>query len=58
MDHNLKVDHLIDHEHKEWNVELVKEFVAEEDVNRILAIKIGQTGRKDSYVWKHSKSGN
>lgn len=55
---DLKVHHLIDHETKAWNVELVTELIADEDADRILAMRISQTGRKDSYVWKHSKSGS
>lgn len=32
FDPALKVHHLIDHERKQWNVELVNTFIAEEDV--------------------------
>ncbi|KAF2590850.1 hypothetical protein F2Q70_00040308 [Brassica cretica] len=32
-------------------------FFEAEDVNYILAMRISKMGRKDSYVWNHSKSG-
>lgn len=39
----------------EWGV---REFIAAEDVNCILAMRISHIGRRDSYVWKHSKLGS
>lgn len=57
-DPDLKVHHLIDYDHKIWNENLVREFVAEEDVSCILSMRISKTGRKDSYIWKYSKSGS
>ena len=39
----------------EWGV---REFIAAEDVNCILAMRISHIGRRDSYIWKHSKLGS
>lgn len=58
VDPDLKVHYLIDHDLKEWNVALVNELIAEEDIPRILAMRISRTGRRDSYIWKYSKSGS
>lgn len=58
IDPYLKVHHLIDFDLKEWNVELVHDLIADEDIPRILAMRISRTNRRDSYVWKYSKSGN
>lgn len=58
FDPDLKVHHLIDFETKTWIEKFVNELVAAEDVPRILAMRISRTGRRDSYIWKHSKSGS
>ena len=58
IDHDLRVHHLLDHETKDWNEPLIRELVAEEDVNKILSIKPSRLGRKDGYIWKHTKSGS
>lgn len=58
IDPDLRVHHLIDFERKKWNMELVNAFIADEDIPRILAMRISRTGQRDSYVWKHTKCGN
>ncbi|KAG2331506.1 hypothetical protein Bca52824_002686 [Brassica carinata] len=58
FEQNLHVHHLIDFDTKTWNEQVIRELVAEEDVNRILLIKPSRLGRRDGYVWKHSKSGS
>lgn len=58
VDRDLKVHHLIDFETKEWNEPIIRELVADEDVDKILPIQTSRLGRKDGYVWKHTKSGS
>lgn len=58
IDPGLKVHHLIDFESKEWNEDLVREFIAAQDVPRVLSLKVSRTGRRDSYSWRFTNSGN
>lgn len=55
---DLKVHHLIDHDNKTWNDNFVRVVIVEKDANRIFSLRISRTGRNDSYVWIHSKSGS
>lgn len=57
-DRDLCVHHLIIHETKCWNEPLIRELVATEDVEKILEIKPSRLGRRDGYLWKHTKSGS
>lgn len=47
----------IDPDLKEWNIDLLKEVVAAEDVPRILSLRISKSGHIDGYSWKHTTSG-
>lgn len=57
-DRDLHVHHLINFDTKCWNEPLIRELVAEEDVSKILQVKPSKIGRRDGYIWKHSKSGS
>ncbi|XP_013624915.1 PREDICTED: uncharacterized protein LOC106331124 [Brassica oleracea var. oleracea] len=57
FDKGLKVHHLIDFERKEWNIQLVNEFIAATDVPKVLSIKVSRTGRRDDYTWSFTSSG-
>ncbi|XP_022573038.2 uncharacterized protein LOC111214447 [Brassica napus] len=58
IDPGLKVHHLIDFESKMWNIDMVHQFIAAIDVPRVLSLKISKTGRRDSYSWSFTSSGN
>ena len=57
IDTDLRVHHLIDVDKEEWNIGVINEFIAAEDVPRILTLRISNTGRRDGYSCKHTKSG-
>ena len=57
IDRDLRVHHLIIHETKCWNEPLIRELIVPEDVGKILAIRPSRIGRRDGYLWKHTKSG-
>lgn len=57
VDKDLKVHHLIDYDRKEWNLDLVHEFIAPIDIPKVLAIKLSRTRRRDDYIWSFTKSG-
>ena len=56
-DQNFRVHHLIDHERKECNLDMLKEFITPEDIPNIVSIQISKTGRSDCYCWDFTKSG-
>ena len=58
FDPELRVHHLINFDTKDWDENLISQVIHADDIPRILAIKISQTGRKDGYCWKHTKSGH
>ena len=58
VDRDLCVHHLIVHESKCWNEPLLRDLLAEEEVQRILAIQPSRMGRRDGYTWKHTRSGS
>lgn len=57
VDPDLKVHHLIDFDNKDWNIDLLNEVIAAEDIPRILSLRISKSGRRDGYCWKHTTSG-
>lgn len=56
-DQNLRVHHLIDHERKDWNLDMLNEFIKPEDIPSIVSIQVSRTGRSDCYSWDFTKSG-
>ena len=57
FDVDLRVHHLIDHDRKEWKVDLISEVIDAEDVPRIISLRISKTNRSDGYSWNHTSSG-
>lgn len=56
-DEHLRVHHLIDEQENTWNLDVLKEFIAEEDIPWVTSLHLSRTGCQDSYCWDFSKSG-
>lgn len=56
-DEDLRVHHLIDLGSQEWNLDLLNEMIAPEDIPHITSIRVSRTGRPDCYSWDFTKSG-
>ena len=56
-DEELRVYHLIDANAMTWNLDLLRLFVAEEDISHIVLLRVSRTGRPDSFSWDFTKSG-
>ena len=54
---NMLVHELIDRHSKSWNVELLKNFTAPEDISLITSIRIIKSFKVDSFCCVHTKSG-
>lgn len=53
----LKVSDLIDHRNNCWNLEILNELFCEEDIRRILPMKVASS-QDDYWVWLHNKNGS
>nr|VDD34166.1 unnamed protein product [Brassica oleracea] len=56
-DEELRVPHLIDLESQTWNLDLLNQMIATEDIPHITSIRLSKTGRYDCYSWDFTKSG-
>lgn len=56
-DEDLRVHHLIDLGNQEWNLDLLNEMIAPEDIPHITSIRVSRTGLPDCYSWDFTKSG-
>ena len=56
-DEELRVYHLIDANAMTWKLDLLRLFVAEEDIPHIVSLRVSSIGRPDSFSWDFTKSG-
>ena len=53
----MTVSNLINPVSKEWDVSLLEQYVAQEDIPLILSLAISPTHRRDTVCWSHTKNG-
>ena len=51
------VSSLINPATKEWDVRLLEQYIAQEDIPLILSLAISPTHRRDTFCWSYSKNG-
>lgn len=56
-DDDIHVHHLINPERHEWDLDMLNEMIATEDIPRITEIRVSRIGRQDCYSWDFTKSG-
>ncbi|KAL0722819.1 hypothetical protein Bca4012_037418 [Brassica carinata] len=54
---NMRVSDLINGELKEWNVKLLENYIAHEDIPLIRSMAISTTHRRDTFCWNYTKNG-
>ena len=57
LDLNTLVCELIDRDTKWWNLPMIKNLFAEEEVNLILSLPISVANQGDKQIWKGTKNG-
>lgn len=55
---NMRVSNLINGETKEWDVGLLENYVAPDDIPLIRILAISSTHRRDTFCWKFTKNGH
>ena len=54
----MRVTDLINKESKEWDVGLLEDYVASEDIPFIRSLAISSAHRRDTFYWNHTNNGH
>ncbi|XP_048608961.1 uncharacterized protein LOC125584486 [Brassica napus] len=57
MNPNMRVSDLINQDLKEWNVELLEDYVHPVDIPLICSMAISSTHRRDTFCWNYTRTG-
>ncbi|XP_041023932.1 uncharacterized mitochondrial protein AtMg00310-like [Juglans microcarpa x Juglans regia] len=57
FDREAKVNLLINHQTREWNINVIKEIFSKEDADTIVQIPLSHYTRSDQLIWRCTKNG-